>query len=375
MAKRDYYDILGVSKSATKDEIKRAYRKIAVNNHPDRNPGDSAAENRFKEATEAYEILADDKRRQTYDQFGFAGLEGMEGSNGFSGFEHAFRDFGDIFGGFSSVFESIFGGRSSSGRRESARQGSDLRYDATIALEDAILGKELEISYPRLAPCNTCKGSGARDGGGSTTCPNCGGMGQVRRSSGFFTLATTCEQCHGEGYITKNPCITCRGTGRTRKTNKLIVRIPPGIDSGQSINLSGQGNIGPSRGRAGDLIVVVRIRRHQYFERQGNDLYCMAAVGYTQAALGTTLSIPVIGGRRAKLKLSAGTPSGHTLRLKGEGVPLLRSTQRRGDLYVKVHIVVPASISSKERRLLEELNSLESRAERPALIPLSDLER
>ncbi len=375
MAKRDYYDVLGVSKSATNDEVKRAYRKIAVANHPDRNPSNKEAEDRFKEATEAYEILADEKRRKTYDQFGFAGLEGMEGANGFSGFEHAFRDFGDIFGGFSSVFESIFGGRSSSTQRSSGRQGSDLRYNATITLEEAILGRELEISYPRLAPCNSCNGTGARDSGGSTTCPSCGGRGQIRRSSGFFTLATTCEQCHGEGYVIKNPCISCRGTGRTHKTNKLIVHIPAGIDDGQSISLSGQGNMGAGGGRPGDLIVVVRIKSHQYYERHGRDIYCAASVSYTQATLGSTLSLPVIGGRRVKIRISSGTPNGHLLRLRGEGAPRLRSGQHRGDLYVRIQVVVPHSLRSKERALLEQLSAVEQHSGRAELFPLSDLEK
>ena len=376
MAKRDYYDVLGVNKNATKDEIKKAYRKIAVANHPDRNPGDTNAENRFKEATEAYEILADDKRRQTYDQFGFAGLEGMEGGgSGFSRFEHAFRDFGDIFGGFSGVFESIFGERTSGSRHTSSarHQGSTLRYEATIAFEDAVLGRELEIRYSRLVPCDTCHGSGTRDGGTSTTCPRCGGSGQVRRSSGFFTLATTCENCNGEGYVIKNPCITCRGTGRTHKKNTLIAHIPPGIDDGQSISLSGQGNIGMSGGPAGDLIVVVRVKPHTHFERNDRDIYCVANVSYTQATLGDTLSIPVIGGRRVKIKLPAGTPNGHLLRLKNEGVPQLRTPSRRGDLYVRIQIAVPKSINTEERRLLEQLSSLEQRSKRPSLVALSEL--
>ena len=376
MAKRDYYDVLGVSKNASKEEIKKAYRKVAVANHPDKNPGDAAAENRFKEATEAYEVLADESRRRTYDQFGFAGLEGVGGgAGGGFGFEHAVHDFEDIFGGgFSDIFQSFFGGGTSQRRtRRSAQRGSDLQYSLVITLEDAVQGRKTEISYNRLASCDSCRGSGARDGrGGKKTCPTCRGSGQVRRSSGFFTVASTCHQCNGEGTIIENPCPHCRGTGRSQKRHTLSVNIPAGIDNGQQIVLSGQGNVGPGGTAAGDLFVMVEIRPHAYFRRQHNDLYCVAPIHFAQAVLGGEMLIPTISGKRIKITIPSGTKCNHTFRLRSEGVPIL-NRNGRGDLYVKMVIQVPKRVNSKIKQILTSLIKADPPAEKTELLPISEL--
>ena len=368
MAKRDYYDVLGVPKNATKDEIKKAYRKIAITNHPDRNPEDADAEQRFKEATEAYEVLADEKRRATYDQFGFAGLEGMDIGSG--GFQHAFHDFEDIFSGFGGIFESFFGG----GRRSSGsiKRGSNIQQTVNIPFEDAIYGKKIQVSYSRLAPCNTCDGSGARNGEkGKRACPTCGGSGQVRRSSGFFTVASTCGQCGGAGMIIEHPCLTCRGTGRNQKKHKLSVTIPPGIESGQHILLREQGNIGASGGIPGDLIIEIHVSSHKMYERQGDNLYCVVPISYTQATMGCDLFIPTLDGRRIKIKVPSGTQCNHVFRLRGEGIENF-TNGRRGDFYVRIIIAIPRMYDSKHRKVLNQLEELIPSESKPEPIPLAE---
>ncbi|MCL1819015.1 MAG: molecular chaperone DnaJ, partial [Spirochaetaceae bacterium] len=297
MAKRDYYEVLGIARSASNDDIKKAYRKLAIQYHPDKNQGNKEAEEKFKEATEAYEILSDQKKRSAYDQFGFAGVEGAAGGRGFG--SAAFHDFSDIFGDFgdfSGIFESFFGGgrRSSGGGRGSAQRGSDLRYDAEIDFKDAVYGTKLEIEYNHSAGCPACGGTGGESGSGRKTCTTCGGSGQVRRSSGFFSIASACPSCRGEGFIIEKPCKNCGGSGVVRKRQKIKVTIPAGIEHGRRIPIQGQGDAGPGGGEAGDLYVVIHIRPHEYFERDGNDLYCVVPISITQAALGAELDIPSI---------------------------------------------------------------------------------
>jgi len=382
VAKRDYYEVLGVPKGASKDEIKKAYRKLAIQNHPDRNPGDKEAEERFKEASEAYEVLADDKKRQAYDQFGFAGVEGMGGGagagqgGGAQDFSSVFRDFEDIFGDFGDIFGSFFGGGGGGrrrGGRGGAQRGADLQYTLEIPFEDAVFGKKVEISYEKKVACSACGGSGASGGGGKKTCSTCGGSGQVRRSSGFFSIASPCPTCSGEGFVIENPCSTCGGSGIESKQQKVKVTIPAGIESGKRINIPGQGDAGGNGGPPGDLYVLVRVKAHEYFERRGSDLYCMIPITFTQAALGTEIQVPTIDGKRVKMKVPAGTQNGKTMRLKNEGVPYLHNNSRRGDMYVKLRVDVPKKLSSKEKELLKQLAELEGENEKPQPIPLSEL--
>ena len=376
MAKRDYYEVLGVDRSASKDDIKRAYRKIAVANHPDRNPGDKAAEDRFKEATEAYEILADEKKRQTYDQFGFAGVEGMAGAGGGFGYSTAARDFEDIFGdlgGFGGIFEQFFGGgRRRSGGRESAQRGSDLRYDLRIAFKDAVFGTKAEISYPKEIGCTRCDGKGAEPGTGVRTCPTCGGAGQVRRSSGFFSIASACPTCSGEGTIVEKPCTKCGGSGSLKKNQKINVTIPAGVEDGRRIRIPDQGDAGPKGGPSGDLYVVIRIEGHEFFERDGYDVYCVVPITFTQAALGGDINVPTLEDRRVKVKIPAGTQNNKILRLRNEGIPQ-SGTSRRGDMYIRILVTIPQRLSGREKDLLKELASLEDDNSSPKPIPLADL--
>ena len=374
MAKRDYYEVLGITQSATKDEIKKAYRKVAVANHPDRNPGDAAAEQRFKEATEAYEVLADEKRRKTYDQFGFAGLEGMNVGSG--GYQHAYHDFEDLFSGFGgggglgSIFESFFGGGAgrSTGQRS---RGGDIRQDITLSFADAVYGKKITVSYSRLSQCGECDGSGARHGTrGVRTCPSCGGSGQVRRNSGFFTIASTCGQCRGEGTIIESPCHKCRGTGRNQKKHKLSVTIPAGIEDGQHIVLNGQGNVGSRGEQAGNLIITVNVTPHDHFERIDNDLYCIIPISYVQATTGCELYIPTLDDRRIKIKVPSGSQCNRLFRLRGEGVENVH-TRHKGDFYVRIVVAVPESYDSKYRKILKELEESAPSNNRPDPLPLS----
>ncbi|MCA1753330.1 MAG: molecular chaperone DnaJ [Spirochaeta sp.] len=376
MAKRDYYEILNVPKGASKEEIKKAYRKVAVANHPDRNPGNKEAEDRFKEATEAYEVLADEQKRQAYDQFGFAGVEGMGGGSGQGGFSAA-RDFEDIFGDFSGVFESFFGGgggqRSRGGRGGPAR-GADLRYDLSVSFKDAVFGKKVDVTYEHKQSCETCKGTGAKDAsGGKKTCETCGGVGQVRRSSGFFSIASVCPTCNGEGFVIENPCRVCNGSGVTRKQRTLKVTIPPGMDNGKRINLTGQGDAGPNGGPAGDLYVFVHVEPHEYFERDGYDVYCMIPISITQAALGSEIRVPTLDDKRIKLKVPAGTQNGKVLRIRNEGVPHLHNDKKRGDMYIKINVRTPEKLSSKAKDLLKEVSDLEGEDLNPRPVSLSDI--
>jgi molecular chaperone DnaJ len=372
MAKRDYYEVLGVAKGASQDEIKKAYRKLAIQYHPDKNPGDKQAEERFKEASEAYEVLSDEKRRQTYDQFGFAGLEGMGAGGGAQDFSNVFRDFGDIFGDF-GIFDSFFGGGRGSRRRSSAVRGADLRYDLRVPFKDAAFGTKVEVSYNRSVQCETCGGKGAKQGTGKKTCPSCGGSGQVRRSSGFFSIASTCPNCGGEGTIIENPCSDCRGSGRVDKRTRIKVTIPPGIENGKRINIPGQGDAGKNGGPAGDLYVFINVEPHEYYERDGADLYCVIPIDFVQASLGAEVTVPTLEDKRVKLKIPAGTQNGKILRLRNEGIPHLNNANRRGDLYIKIQVRTPDKLSSKAKNLLKEIGELEGTESAPRPVPLREL--
>ena len=372
MAKRDYYEVLGVERAATKDDIKKAYRKVAVANHPDRNPGDTAAEERFKEATEAYEILADENKRQAYDQFGFAGVEGM-GGGGPQDFSNAFRDFEDIFGDFGGIFDQFFGGgRRRGSRRENVQRGSDLRYDLEIPFSDAVFGTKATIEYGKEIGCDRCEGTGAEPGSGSKTCPTCGGAGQVRRSSGFFSIASTCPTCNGDGTIVEKPCTKCGGGGLLKKNQKINVTIPAGVDDGRRIRIPEQGDAGPRGGPPGDLYVMLRVKAHDFFERDGQDVYCVVPITYSQAALGAELKVPTLDDKRVKVKIPSGTQNNKILRLRNEGVPHTGSN-RRGDMYIRILVTVPNRLSSRQKAILKELAEIDGDNTSPQPVPLSDL--
>jgi molecular chaperone DnaJ len=374
MAKRDYYEVLGVQKDASKDDIKKAYRKLAIQYHPDKNPGNKEAEEKFKEATEAYEILSDDQKKSAYDQFGFAGIEGMNsGGHDWS----AFRGFEDIFGGgdFGSIFDTIFGGgfggrRSSGGGPGGARQGANLRYDIEIPFKDAIFGTKVEIQYSRNEGCSACNGTGAAKGSSRKTCPTCQGSGQIRHSQGFFSVASTCHTCGGEGYVIEQPCRECGGSGAQKKRQKIMVTIPAGVENGRRIVLSRQGDAGSNGGPTGDLYVIIRVKAHEYFERQEQDLYCAVPISITQAALGADVHVSTLDNKTIKVKIPPGIQNGKMLRIRDEGVP---AGGRRGNLYIKLMIQIPAKLSKRGRELLEELARTEGENESPKPIPLAEL--
>ncbi len=374
MAKRDYYEVLGVPKTATKDEIKKAYRKLAIQYHPDKNPGNKTAEEKFKEATEAYEVLGDDQKRQAYDQFGFAGVEGMAGTQ--QDYSSVFRDFEDIFSGFgdfSSFFGSIFGEGAQRRGETRSNYGANLRYDIELPFEKAIFGTTVEISYNRDDVCKACGGSGSRDNQGRKVCSTCKGTGQVRRSSGFFAISQPCPVCHGEGTVIENPCQDCAGSGVVKKKQKIRVTIPPGVEDGKRVTVPGQGNAGPNGGPSGDLHVFIHVRPHDMFERQGNDLYCAVSIDFVTAALGGEVVIDRLEGRKISVQIPAGTQNGKLLRIKGEGVPV--SGGKRGDLYIKVFVKVPSRLTKRGREILEELKKTEGETLQPELVKLKDIPR
>ncbi|MEO8216148.1 MAG: molecular chaperone DnaJ [Acidobacteriota bacterium] len=349
--KRDYYEILGVARTATVEEIKKAYRKAAVAHHPDRNPGDSEAEARFKEAAEAYGVLADQDKRARYDRFGHQGVGG-------STFDPSqFADFGDILGDLFG-FGDLFGG----GKRRSNRpaRGNDLRYDLELSFEDAVFGKEVTIEVPRTVTCNTCSGSGARPGTSPVTCSGCNGSGQIRFSQGFFAMSRTCPQCGGAGKVIKDPCADCGGAGRVREMRSLTVKIPAGVDEGSRLRLTGEGETGFNSGPPGDLYVFVTVEEHEKFTRRDYDIHVEKPITFTQAALGAELTTETIDGTD-KLRIPAGTQPGQVFRIRGKGVPYLDGNGR-GDHYVHAAVRVPSSLSAEQRELLEKLASLEGEA-------------
>ncbi len=346
MAKRDYYEVLGISRDASDADIKKSYRRLAMKYHPDRNPDDADSEERFKEASEAYEVLTDSEKRQVYDQLGHAGLEGAGGMGaGFSG-----SSFSDI---FSDVFGDIFGG---GGRgRGSVQRGADLRYGLELDLEQAVRGDSVEIKVPVLTNCEVCSGSGAKPGTSPTTCPDCGGAGQIRVAQGFFSLQQTCPRCRGSGQIISDPCSPCGGRGRVEKRKTLSVRIPAGVDNGDRIRLAGEGEAGFGGGPPGDLYVQMEVREHPIFVRDGANLYCEVPIGFVDAALGGELEVPTLDGR-VKLKIPAETQTGKMFRLRGKGVKPVRGGSV-GDLLCRVMVETPVKLSDKQKQLLRDFRA------------------
>src|ERR1051325_869227 len=355
MSKRDYYEILGVSRTATDQEIKSAYRRLAVRYHPDKNPDDASAEEKFKEAAEAYSVLADGNQRQRYDHFGHAGVSGAAsqggwGAPGFSGIEDIL---GDLFG-----FGDVFGaGRGQ--RRQTAQRGADLRYDLEISLEEAYAGMTAQLRIPRLETCETCKGNGAAAGSEPETCANCSGSGQVRYQQGFFSVARTCQACRGAGRVVKNPCAECRGAGRVEKEKQMEVKIPAGVETGSRLRVQGEGESGPNGGPSGDLYVVIHLAEHERFERQGSNLYVSLPITFAQAALGSDVFVSTIDGEE-KIKIPTGTQTGTVFRLKNKGMPVLGG-RGHGDLFVSVSVVTPTSLTREQRKLLEQLAVVENK--------------
>ena len=344
--KRDYYEVLDVPKTASQDDIKKAYRKLALKHHPDRNKGHQEAENRFKEAAEAYAVLSDPQKRSQYDQFGHS--LGGGGFQGFEGFEGAFQGFGDVFG---DLFGDVFGGSRRGGSRSGIR-GADLEYSAEINLEDVINGKEISFEFPRLETCETCHGSGAEPGSQPTICSDCGGHGEVRISQGFFTMRRTCPKCRGEGKQISKPCKNCHGNGRVRKNRKLNIKIPAGIEDGSQLKITGEGEAGERGGSRGSLYVHVTVKRHSIFERVGTDLLIEAKIGIHQATLGCQIEVPTLDGK-VLLKIPSGTQPGKVFRIKGKGLPDLRG-HGTGDELVRINVDIPEHLNSHEKKLIEE---------------------
>jgi len=342
MAKRDYYEVLGVSKTASADEIKKAYRRLAMKHHPDRNADDEGAEARFKEVKEAYEVVSDQEKRATYDRFGHDGLQAGAGGAGFGGSE----GFADIFG---DVFGDIFGqGRARGGRQ--MFKGADLGYELKLDLETAVAGETVTIDVPTQVSCETCGGSGAKKGTEPVTCSTCGGVGQVRMQQGFFSVQQPCPACKGAGTTISDPCQDCHGRGRVRKTKTLSVKVPAGVDGGDRIRLSGEGEAGRNGGPPGDLYVEIRVREHKLFERIGADLTCEVPLSFATATLGGEVELPTLGGN-VSLKVPAGTQSGKVFRLRGKGVKTVRDS-RTGDLFAKVAVETPINLSDEQRQIL-----------------------
>jgi molecular chaperone DnaJ len=347
VSKRDYYDVLGVARDASEQDIKSAYRKLALKHHPDRNPGDGEAEEKFKEAAEAYAVLADADKRAAYDRFGHAGVSGAGGFD-----PTIFADFGDIFGGLRDIFGfgDFFGGGA---RPNGPQRGADLRYDLEISFEESANGMETSVKIPRQESCEACKGSGAAPGTSPTTCPQCGGRGQVRYQQGFFTVAQTCRQCGGAGRVITKACPECRGHGQLARQRTLTVRIPAGIASGQRLRLYGEGEGGRRGGPAGDLYVVVHVQEHSVFRREGDDLFCRVPVTFPVLALGGDISVPTLAGQE-KVTIPESTQNGQVFRLRGKGMPSV-SGRGRGDLHVTVDVVTPKKLTKEQRHLLEQL--------------------
>ena len=351
MEKRDYYEVLGVNRQVSEDELKKAYRKLALKYHPDRNPGDKEAEERFKEAAEAYEVLNDPNKRQIYDTYGHEGLQGT-GFSGFRGFEDIFSSFGDIFEEFFSF--GFGGGRPR--QRTAARQGNDLGYDLVLSFEEAVFGTEKEIEVETAIACDACQGRGAEPGSREGTCPLCQGRGQVVQSQGFFRISTTCSRCEGSGLVLTSPCAQCRGQGRVTGRKRVQVKVPPGVDSGTRLRLRGEGEGGYRGGQAGDLYVRLHVQPHERFERDGDDLYTKVTVSFVQAILGDHVEVPTLDGTKT-VEVSPGTQPGTVIRYGGEGVPHLRGNGR-GDLFVEVGVQIPNRITAKQEELLREFQQL-----------------
>ncbi|HKD44478.1 MAG TPA: molecular chaperone DnaJ [Candidatus Angelobacter sp.] len=357
-AKRDYYEVLGISRSASEQQIKSSYRKLAMQHHPDRNPGDPHAEEKFKECTEAYSVLIDSNKRARYDQFGHAGVDG---GSGFGGFDpSAFGDFTDIFGDIFGDLFGVAGGRRSRG----PQRGGDARADLTLTFEEAAFGKKTQVKVRRYETCEQCRGTGAAPGKGATACSTCHGRGQVRYQQGFFSIARTCPACQGAGRVISDPCLKCKGESRMMRERTVDVTVPAGVEDGTRIRYQGQGDSGPGTGSiAGDLYVVLHVKAHSFFEREGKDLYCSVPISFSQAALGDEILIPTLDGDH-RLKVPEGTQSGTTFRVRGKGIPVLQSSGK-GDLFVKVRVQTPSRLSRRQRELLEELRGTSQMDNKP----------
>jgi len=363
MAKRDYYEVLGVSKSSSAEQIKSAYRKLAVKYHPDKNEGDKAAEEKFKEASEAYHILSNSERKQNYDNFGHAAFEnGGGGRGGFGNFDFS-NHFSDIFEDF---FGEGFGQRGSGRSRKSNNRGSDLRYDLSITLEESYTGKKQDIKFSSSEKCDTCSGSGSKPGHNAGTCSMCGGHGQVRSSQGFFTVQQTCPQCSGSGEEITNPCTNCNGQGKKQSSKRLSVSIPKGVDDGTRIRLAGKGEAGSRGAGNGDLYLFINVYSHDLFKRSEENLFFECPISIADAALGTSIEIPTIDGGKAKIKIPSGTQSGKQFRLKGKGMPYMRGSGN-GDLYVQVNTEVPISLNKEQKELLEKFRKIENEKSNPSI--------
>jgi len=367
MAKKDYYEVLGVGKSSSSEEIKKAYRKLALKHHPDKNKGNKASEAKFKEASEAYHVLSDKERKNNYDQFGHAAFEGAGGRGGFS--NHDFSSaFSDIFG--SDIFDDFFGGFGGTRERGKSRssnfRGSDLRYDLSISLEDAYNGKKQEINFSSLDKCGKCDGSGAEPGSKPVSCSACGGQGQVRSSQGFFTVQQTCGQCDGSGEQISSPCKDCKGMGKKQSNKKIFTNIPKGVDDGTRIRLSGKGEAGIKGGGDGDLYIFVSIKSHSIFKRSEENLFFEFPISIADAALGTVVEVPTINGGKAKVKIPAGTQNGKQFRLKDKGMSIMRS-KNFGDLYIRAVTEVPTYLTKEQKNLLEQFKKLEDSKTNPLI--------
>jgi len=357
VSKRDYYEVLGVSRTCTEAELKSAFRKLAMQHHPDRNPGDNECEHKFKEINEAYDVLKDGDKRAAYDRFGHAAFEqgGMGGAQGFS------ADFGSA---FADIFEGIFGMPGGRGRSTGRERGSDLRYNMEITLEDAFEGKTAQVRIPTSVTCEACSGSGAKAGTKPKACSTCGGMGKIRHAQGFFTLERTCPSCQGRGQVIEDPCKACGGAGRVTRERTLSVNIPPGVEDGTRIRLAGEGEAGVRGGPPGDLYIFLSLAPHAFFQRDGADLHCRVPISMVTAALGGDFEVPAIDGSKAKVKVPAGTQTGRRFRLSGKGMPVLRSKQT-GDMYVQVSVETPQNLNKRQKDLLAEFAKLSSDETQP----------
>ena len=356
MSKRDYYEILGVSRTSTEIELKAAFRKLAMQHHPDRNPGDKECEHRFKEINEAYDVLRDGDKRAAYDRFGHAAFEhGGMGAHGFG------ADFGSA---FADIFEGIFGMGSTRGRSSGRERGSDLRYNMEISLDEAFTGKTAQIRIPTSVTCEACSGSGAKAGTKPKACASCGGAGKIRHAQGFFTLERTCPTCHGRGQVIDDPCKVCGGGGRVTRERTLSVNIPTGVEAGTRIRLAGEGEAGLRGGPPGDLYIFLEVAPHEFFQRDGADLHCRVPISMSSAALGGEFEVPAIDGSKVRVKVPEGTQTGRRFRLGGKGMPVLRSKQT-GDMYVQVAVETPQNLTKRQRELLAEFEKLSSEETQP----------